>query len=182
MLDYEKLNRMALEAGFTRSAPLKASTIELKQEVRDMCAVNTCGQYDKNWACPPGCGTLDECRERIAEYEEGILVQTTGDVEDSMDFEGIMAASEAHDEHFRALFDALRKEYPHMLGISAGSCKRCKDCTYPDKPCRFPELRTSSMEAYGMLVLEVCKANDLQYYYGPTTITYSSCFLIREEP
>ena len=33
-----------------------------------------------------------------------------------------------------------------------------------------------------MLVLEVCKANDLQYYYGPTTITYSSCFLIREEP
>ena len=69
-----------------------------------------------------------------------------------------------------------------MLGISAGSCKRCKDCTYPDKPCRFPELRTSSMEAYGMLVLEVCKANDLQYYYGPTTITYSSCFLIREEP
>ena len=38
------------------------------------------------------------------------------------------------------------------------------------------------MEAYGMLVLEVCKANDLQYYYGPTTITYSSCFLIREEP
>ena len=31
MLDYEKLNRMALEAGFTRSAPMKASTIELKQ-------------------------------------------------------------------------------------------------------------------------------------------------------
>ena len=69
MLDYEKLNRMALEAGFTRSAPMKASTIELKQEVRDMCAANTCGQYDKNWACPPGCGTLDECRARIAEYE-----------------------------------------------------------------------------------------------------------------
>lgn len=180
MLDYEKLNKMALEAGFTRSAPLKTSTIELKQEVRDMCAVNTCGQYDKNWACPPGCGTLDECRERIGAFEEGILVQTTGDVEDSMDFEGIMAADEAHKQNFTRLFDALRAEYTDMLGISAGTCTRCKECTYPDKPCRFPELRTSSMEAYGMLVLEVCKANNLQYYYGPTTITYSSCFLLKE--
>ena len=29
-----------------------------------------------------------------------------------------------------------------------------------------------------MLVLEVCKANGLAYYYGPETMTYTSCFLL----
>ena len=34
------------------------------------------------------------------------------------------------------------------------------------------------MEAYGMLVLEVCKDNHLGYYYGPNTIAYTGCFLV----
>ena len=29
-----------------------------------------------------------------------------------------------------------------------------------------------------MLVLDVCKKNDMQYYYGENTITYTSCFLL----
>ena len=29
-----------------------------------------------------------------------------------------------------------------------------------------------------MLVMEVCKANDLQYYYGSNAIAYTSCFLL----
>uniref|UniRef100_UPI0040573B31 DUF2284 domain-containing protein n=1 Tax=Acetatifactor sp. TaxID=1872090 RepID=UPI0040573B31 len=53
-----------------------------------------------------------------------------------------------------------------------------KQCTYPNSPCRFPEKMISSMEAYGMLVAEVCKANDMKYYYGPNMIAFSSCFLV----
>ena len=30
-----------------------------------------------------------------------------------------------------------------------------------------------------MLVLEVCKANGLQYYYGPDKMAYTSCFLVK---
>ena len=29
-----------------------------------------------------------------------------------------------------------------------------------------------------MLVLEICKANGLPYYYGADTMTYTSCFLL----
>ena len=36
----------------------------------------------------------------------------------------------------------------------------------------------ASMEAYGLLVLEVCKANGLQYYYGSDKMAYNSCFLL----
>ena len=65
------------------------------------------------------------------------------------------------------------------LAAGAGCCTVCKECTYPDAPCRFPEQKMSSMEALGMLVLEVCKANDMRYFYGENTIAYTSCFLFR---
>jgi hypothetical protein len=38
----------------------------------------------------------------------------------------------------------------------------------------------SSMEAYGLLVSEVCRASGLPYYYGPKTLTFSACILTKE--
>ena len=38
----------------------------------------------------------------------------------------------------------------------------------------------SAMEGYGLLVSQVCQDNDLKYYYGPNTVTYTALFLIKE--
>ena len=178
MPDMEKLLRMAEEAGFTHAAPLDPATIELKREVRDMCADNSCGQYGKRWSCPPGCGELDECAARVAAYSRGLLVQTVGELEDSMDVETMMETEANHKAHFLALYARLRREHPDMLALGAGCCTQCAACSYPDTPCRFPEKMVSSMEAYGMLVLDVCQKNNLKYYYGPNTIAYTGCFLL----
>lgn len=177
MLDFEALNALALEAGFTHAAPLDAGTIELKDEVRDMCGA--CGVYNHNWSCPPACGTLDELRAKVAGYREGILVQTVGELEDQFDGEGMMEAQENFKDSFTALHDRLAQDYPGLLSLCAGTCTRCRKCTYPDEPCRFPDKRFSSMEAYGIVVMDTCKANDLQYYYGPNAIAYTGCFLLK---
>lgn len=179
MLDYPAIIAAGKAAGFQYVAPLKASTIELRQEVRDMCAANTCGKYDKNWSCPPGCGSLEELRARIAGYTEGVLVQSVGELEDEMDGETMMETERRHKATFYRFLDELLPQYPGLLALGTGCCTQCKRCTYPDAPCRFPERQVSSMESYGMLVLQVCKDNDMQYYYGPCTISYTSCFLLR---
>ena len=70
--------------------------------------------------------------------------------------------------------------YPGCLPLTAGSCTICRSCTCPEKPCRFPNKMLSSMEAYGLLVSEVCKDAGLAYYYGPGTLTYSACILTKE--
>lgn len=176
-MTYEEFEKIAKECGFTHTAPLDISTIDLKQEVRDMCSANTCGKYGKNWSCPPGCGTVDECKEKVQKYTKGILVQTVGDIEDSFDAEGLLAAAAAHDEHVKQLQDEVMKQVDDILILGAGTCKLCKECTYPDNPCRLPKLMHSSMEAYGMLVLEVCKKNNLTYYYGSDHIAYTGCIL-----
>ena len=179
MMSFEELSRLADKIGFTTYAPLDAATIELKSEVRDMCGANACGQYGKNWSCPPGCGTLEECARSLEGFTGGILVQTVGDVEDAYDFEAMMEAEQVHKERFRDMYAVLREAGVPVLALGAGCCGRCKVCTYPDQPCRFPEEMTSSMEAYGMLVTQVCKDNGLAYYYGPDKIAYTSCFLLR---
>lgn len=178
MLNYEMLKQAALEAGFTAAAPLRVETVELLEDVRNMCQANSCGQYGKNWSCPPGCGTLDECRDRVGTFREGLLVQTVAQLEDDLDGEGMLRAEAQHKKTFAAFHTQLLAQYPLMLALGTGCCTRCAVCTYPDAPCRFPEKKLSSMEAYGMLVLRVCKANDLPYYYGPGTIAYTGCYLL----
>ena len=53
------------------------------------------------------------------------------------------------------------------------------------RPARIPTLHAaslkkmvSSMEAFGILVLEACQANGLSYYYGSDKIAYTACFLL----
>ena len=179
MPDTEMLIRLAEVAGFTHAAPLDPGTIELKKEVRAMCAENSCGRYNKCWSCPPSCGELEECAERIARYRIGLLVQTVTEMEDAFDAEAMLNAEKNHKAHFQMLYTVLGREYPGILALGAGCCTQCDVCTYPDEPCRFPKQMVSSMEAYGMLVMDICKKNSLKYYYGPNTITYTSCFLLQ---
>ena len=177
-MNYEELSELAERSGFTCWAPLDVSTLEVKQAVRDMCADNSCGVYDKRWSCPPGCGSLEDCAARLKQYGGGILVQTSGDVEDGFDIEAMMEIEADHKAHFEQMYAALREAGVDVLALGAGCCTRCRECTYPDAPCRFPDKAVASMEAYGLLVLEVCKANGLQYYYGSDKMAYNSCFLI----
>lgn len=179
-MNYEAWSALAQEAGFEHFGPLDPATIELKQEVRDMCAANTCGRYGKCWSCPPDCGSLEDCREQLSRCTGGILVQSVGDVEDGFDFEAMMEIEAEHKTRFTRLYDALREKGGKVLALGAGCCTQCATCTCPDAPCRFPEKRISSMEAFGILVMEVCKANGLSYYYGSDKMAYTSCFLWEE--
>jgi predicted metal-binding protein len=174
----EVVKELALACGFTHAGELDADAIQVRAEVRDSCAENKCGAYGTSWSCPPGCGTLEECEKRIRKYRRGLILQTTGILEDSMDYEGMEQAARDHDKNLNAFAKKVRALYPSCMIIGAGACKRCESCTYPGASCRFPETMTSSMEALGMIVSDVCKDNKLPYYYGPNTLTYVGCVLL----
>lgn len=162
--------------GFDIAAPLDPATLEVREDVRDMCAADKCKAYGRNWTCPPACGSLAECRERMQKYKNGLIVQTVGILSKTIDSKGYTAAMEKHMRQFRALAARIREEYPDALCLGAGGCTVCGACAYPE-PCRFPEKALSSMEAYGLFVTQVCRDNDIKYYYGPRTIAYTGCVL-----
>lgn len=172
--------RLALEVGFPHAACFDPAVLRAMPEVRGMCASGRCRRYGKSWSCPPACGTVEENERRMHLYRNGLLVQTTALLEDEFDAVSMDDAAKLHKERFETLARQFRIMKPDVLPLSAGSCTVCRTCTCPDKPCRFPDRMFSSMEAYGLLVSDVCKQAGLLYYYGPKTLTYSSCILWNE--
>lgn len=118
---------------------------------------------------------------RMWDYGQGVLVETVGTMADDFDYEAMMEAEARHKERFRQLTQALYHRYgrENVLPMGAGTCRRCARCTYPDAPCRFPEEQVVSMEAYGLLVSQVCQDCGAVYYHGPRTMTYVSCIFLR---
>jgi predicted metal-binding protein len=181
-----RLRGLALGCGFTHVGELRTDTIRIRPEVRDACAADKCNSYGKNWSCPPACGSLEACEQRIRRYDGGFILQTSGILEDSLDYEMMTRIATEHRKHLRAFQEALRAMYsapetgapPVYLILGNGACKNCERCAYPDSPCRFPDTMFTSMEAMGMVVSDVCKANNLPYYYGPNTLTYVGCVLV----
>lgn len=167
---------LALGLGFTCAAALDPAALTVREEVRAMCEANKCRAYGRNWTCPPHCGTLAECGARLTGMADGLLVQTVGRLADPFDFDAMAETERVHLARFYALADLLREKDPEVLCLGSGGCRLCKSCAYPE-PCRFPARACSSMEGYGLLVSEVCRAAGAVYYHGKNTLAYTACYL-----
>lgn len=172
-----RLLALAREIGFSHCGLLDPRALVLNPKIREMCSTDRCGAYGHSWSCPPACGDLDTLRKRIQGYDGGILVQTTGVLADAFDMAVMGETERVHKRLFDTLTRQAKQLFPHCLPMSAGSCTRCKQCTYPNRPCRYPDRVYPSMEAYGLWVSEVCRQSGLAYYYGENTITYTACIL-----
>ena len=181
MVDYKTLDALAIKCGFTKSAPLQISTLEFMQEIRDMCSADRCGNYGKSWSCPPACPPLDEMRDLICGYSNGLLVQTIGELEDTFDWDNIFNTEAKHKINFNRLRDELLG-FPgyEILALGSGACSVCGVCAYPGEPCRFPEKIELSMEACGMFVSKICADNNLGYNYGHNKTAFTACYFFNE--
>lgn len=168
---------LAGQNGFEHVAELCMAALQPLPEVREMCASGRCPRYDHSWSCPPACGSLEHTAAHMGRYSRGVIVQTVGALKDEFDYEGINAVQGRHKTAFAALARQARILVPDCLPLTAGTCTICRKCTWPDRPCRFPHRRLSSMEAYGLLVSDVCLRSGLEYNYGPGTISFTSCIL-----
>lgn len=169
--------QVARDIGFEHAEKLNTAALIARAEVREMCSSGKCRIYGKRWSCPPACGDITVCQAKMRRYSGGIIVQTVFSLEDDFDAEGIALAEATHKKRFETFARQMRAAGPACLPLTAGGCTRCECCTYPGKPCRYPNKMMSSMEAYGLLVSDVCRASGLQYNYGPKTIAFTSCIL-----
>lgn len=168
--------KRAKQLGFDAAVAFDPGILEARNDVREMCNSDKCRIYGKNWGCPPYCGTVEECQQKMHDYSYGILLQTTGHMTKTIDSKCYRETEQRHLKNFYALADIVRAEYPNALCLGAGGCRICKKCAYPEA-CRFPEKTMSSMEGYGLFVTQVCRDAGVPYHYGDRTITYSACIL-----
>ena len=80
--------------GFDCVGSCPTDGLQVREEVRDMCAAGRCQIYGHSWACPPNCGDLDYFDKFIHEKKTCYVVQTVCELEDDFDIETMMEAEE----------------------------------------------------------------------------------------
>lgn len=193
-LDKKFLEKLKNTCGAVNCVPVFVSDIVLDPGLRLSCEMNYCGEYGRTWVCPPHCGTIEECIERVRQYRQAAVIQTIGLLEDSYDFEGMEAAAKDFDAVFLKAVQfvkerqacespakaALSKEGPEFLFLSAGGCHCCAECSVSaGEPCRRPGEAFASLESHGILVSDLAQKAGLNYINGPNTVTYFGAIFMR---
>lgn len=172
------LVQTALDFGFSHAGLMEPAKLRVREEVRLMCAADRCQAFNRCWVCPPASGSLDANRQTLASYRSGLIVQTTGALEDPFDYDAMMALDAMQKDRLSEFREDLWPAFPDLIALGNGACTICETCTYPGAPCRHPERAVQSMEAFGLVVSDVCEVNGLGYYYGPSTMTFTGCYLL----
>ena len=126
---FDRLTALALSLGAFRAAVIHVDSIETDASFRDLCAANVCGNYGRNWMCPPDAGEIHDLMAALRTYSYALVYQTVSELEDSYDFEGMMDAGVAHNRlmvELRRGIDGLA--LPRVLHLGAGGCRMCEVC------------------------------------------------------
>ena len=67
----------AKQLGFSAAAVMDTKNLVFKPEYRVFCEENRCGNYDRNPACPPESGSVEEMKEKALSYNKTLVLQTT---------------------------------------------------------------------------------------------------------
>ena len=178
MRDAEALCSLFSKMGATRVAVTKVERVKTDPKFRTMCEANYCGRYGRCWTCPPHLGTYEELAARLSLYEDMVLIQTVGKIEDSFDYEGMVEISAKHSALMRAVAEEMSGEDALVLG--AGGCSICESCAIiTGEGCRFPEKALGSLEGYCIDVRALAEECGMKYINGQNTVTYFGAVLLR---
>lgn len=150
---------------------IDAKDIKYYQWVRDFCEENKCGHFNKNWACPPAVGSVDECRDKLSKYENALIFTGKYKLRREVDYRSMVKAYGEFRELTEKLDENLSTKLKDYKVFSIGNCKRCEECSYPEE-CRYPEKLYPAVEAMGINVSELTKLAKVNYAEENLTIIY----------
>ncbi len=166
---------------FSNVAKIKIADIEFEPPLIELCKLNSCGNYGKNYTCPPLVGESEDLIKEAKNYDYAYVFQKVYSIEDSFDIEGMNNAR----IHFRkltlAVNDALEKTGQDYKILSAGGCSQCNECgAVTNTSCRFPKTAFASLEAYCINVSKLAGLCDMKYINGQNTVTYFGAVLFNK--
>ncbi len=176
--EIEHLIQKLTELGSFKVGVVNVSDIVFDVGFRKLCEANSCGKYGKCWTCPPDAGEINELIAFAKQFDEAIIYQTVGELEDSYDFEGMMEAGKVHNKLTQKLQKiTMDMEIEPSLHLGAGGCRVCEKCAKAtDEPCRVPKLALKSLETFGIDVSQLARIAGMKYINGQNTVTYFGGF------
>ena len=142
--------------------------------VRTVCQ-QECPMYGKTWACPPGVGSVEECREKCLTYRRCLVIGTAAEGVDVTDLEVTLATREPHEKITNRVRDLLREEGEAPYVLSSEACAICSRCAFLDGlPCRMPGKMHPCVESHGIVLTDTLEKAGLPFQYGGDVVTWYS--------
>lgn len=179
------MNRELLEAALSE-LPLYVyfytdpKNIEFSERIRWICQ-NECPRYGKSWACPPGVGSVTQCKAKCLAYNNCLVVGTITECDDIANIDATLATRGDHEAVTNQVRELMRQQGVEPYILSTDSCAICESCTYPQgKPCRHADVMHPCIESHGINIIPTLEANGLEFQYGENIITWYSMLFFNE--
>ena len=173
-MNIELLEQQLAELPLYIYAFIDPKKLEFSQRIRWICE-NECPMYGKSWACPPGVGTVLQCKGKCMQYENCLMVSTITEVYDIADMEATLATRPEHEEVTNQVAELMRQQGVEPYILSTEACAICEECAILEgKPCRFPEKMHPCVESHGINVIPVLEEQGLEFQYGENVVTWIS--------
>lgn len=163
-----------------QSAFIDVSDIPFTEKAASYCKANLCGRYGKSWSCPPAVGGFSTLKAQALTFDKAFIFSHKGYIES---FSDEKAMDSLRDETMDILFifcEKLKEKNISFLALGCGSCNFCKECTYPDAPCRYPEKAIPPVEAYGVDVAALCEKTGMTYMAENNEVTFFCMILYKQ--
>ncbi len=148
--------------------------LEFSSRIRWICE-HECPMYGQSWACPPGVGSVDHCRQICRAYDHCLLISSIVEVRDIEDMEETLATRPDHESLTEQVRELMQQQGIDPFILSTEACTVCERCAILDgEPCRFPEKMHPCVESHGINVVDVLEKRGLEFQFGANVVTWIS--------
>ena len=173
-MDLQKLENQLAQLPLLGYFFVDPEKLEFSDRVRWVCR-QECPMYGKTWACPPGVGSVAECREKCGSYENCLMIATVTEISDIGNKEEALATRPDHEEITNQVGALMEEQGVKPYILSTEACTVCQRCAYLDgQPCRHPERMHPCVESHGINLIPVLEENGIAFQFGGNVVTWVS--------
>ena len=158
---------------------INSADLVFEPRVRQICS-GECPMYGKSWSCPPGTGTLEQCRERCLQYKEVMLISTVAEVSDIANMDETLSTRREHEDITRQVKDIFKDLGVEAFVLSSEACQNCEECAYPNGPCKYPDRMLPCIESHCILVTDLAERFGIEFLHSATVVTWFSLIFFDE--
>lgn len=174
MMDLELLESQLAELPLYGYFYIDPKSLEFSDRIRWICE-HECPMHDRTWACPPGVGSVTQCRAKCLSYKNCMMIATIVEVDDIADINQTLATRPGHEAITNEVRDLMRQQGVDPYVLSTEACTVCERCAWLDgEPCRHPDRMHPCVESHGINLVPVLEENGMEFQFGANVVTWVS--------
>ena len=174
MMDMQRLENGLAELPLLGYFHVDPKSLEFSERIRWICE-HECPMYGKTWACPPGVGPVESCREKCRSYENCLMIATITEVEDITSIDETLATRPEHEAITNQVGELMEEQRVKPYILSTEACAICEHCAYLDgEPCRLPGKMHPCVESHGINIIPTLEENGIEFQFGSNVVTWVS--------